>query len=52
MKTADKVIFLVDRIEIGTQSLQHVILLVREVQSTEDTYELISKLRVMLQQIR
>ena len=48
MKTADKVIFLVDRIEIGTQSLQQYRNFAGnsvEVQSTEDTYELISRIK-------
>jgi len=48
MKTADKVLFLVDRIELGTQSLQQYRNFSgnsNEVQSTENTYELISRIK-------
>ena len=47
-KDADKVIFLVDRIELGTQSLREYRGFAdssEEVQATEDTSELISKLK-------
>ncbi len=45
---ADKVLFLVDRIELGTQSLREYRAFSEEtddIQSTEDTYALISKLK-------
>ena len=47
-KDADKVIFLMDRIELGTQSLQGISAFadnVDDVQETEDTITLISKLK-------
>ncbi len=47
-KDADKVIFLMDRIELGTQSLHEYRAFAEdneEVQSTEDTYALITKLK-------
>lgn len=47
-KDADKVIFLIDRIELGTQSLKEYRGFADEnesVQATEDTYSLISKLK-------
>ncbi len=47
-KDADKVIFLIDRIELGTQSLKEYRGFAdqtEEVQATEDTYVLISKLK-------
>ena len=47
-KDADKVIFLMDRIELGTQSLREYRAFAEdneEVQATEDTYALITKLK-------
>lgn len=47
-KDADKVIFLIDRIELGTQSLQDYQAFADdndEVQATESTYELVAKLK-------
>ncbi len=47
-KDADKVIFLMDRIELGTQSLREYRAFAEEneeVQATEDTYTLITKLK-------
>lgn len=47
-KDADKVIFLIDRIELGTQSLKEYQAFADdndEVQATESTYELVAKLK-------
>lgn len=47
-KDADKVVFLMDRIELGTQSLKEYRSFANEnesVQATENTYMLISKLK-------